>query len=91
MSSAFGTSPSERSITPFLIGWCICLVALELYGLEFLGGSLAAHPPFDFQFFYVVEYLARTNPTHMYDVALQAQLGRDLASNHLWVPFYHPS
>lgn len=81
----------DRQIRPFLIGWCLCLIALEAYGIVFLGGDLAAHPPFDFQFFYVVEYLARTTPSHMYDVARQTQLGWSLAFDRFWVPFYHPS
>lgn len=84
-------TPSERSVRPFLLAWCLYLIVIELYGVVFLQSYLSAHRPFDFQSFYAAEYLARTNPAHLFDMAQQAQVQRGFAPNTFFLPFYHPS
>lgn len=80
---------SERTVKPFLIAWCICLIALELYGAVFVNSN-KSHT-FDFPSFYTAEYLARTEPAHLYDLARQADLQLTFTSRTASLPFYHLS
>lgn len=89
MKRHLGTS-STRTIRPFLIGWCICLVVLELYGATFIGSKISTYT-FDFPSFYAAEYLVRTNPGHLYDLAQQSALQSAFTSRTASLPFYHPS
>lgn len=80
----------RKAMKPFLIGWCVCLVVLELYGAAFIGSN-TPNKTFDFPSFYAAEYLARTDSAHLYELARQAQLQSTFASRRASLPFYHPS
>lgn len=75
---------------PFLLAWCICLLIMEFCGLEFVGNRV--HTKFDFRSFYAAGYLARTYPSHLYDLSQQKQVQDTLVSPEVnLLAFYHPS
>jgi hypothetical protein len=77
---------SIRQIRPFIIGWCICLLAMELLGVRILGKA----SKIDFEFLYVAGYQVRTHPSQIYDLAQQDILQRTLSGKPGSMAFYHP-
>lgn len=85
--SSAGTA-FERKFKPFLVGWCIFLGLIELYARDYVRGG---PNELDFRAFYAAGYLVRTHPSHLYDLAQQAQVQHMFAPAGIPVPFYHLS
>jgi hypothetical protein len=81
------TGASIPQTKPFLIAWCICLIAMELLGGKILGGQSTI----DFEFVYVAGYQVRTHPSQLYDLTQQDRLQRALTGRPGTLAFYHPS
>lgn len=79
--------PRQIEVKPFLIVWCICLVAMGSLGVR-IGRSQRA---LDFQEFYAAGYEVRTAPWKLYDPEQQDQIQRALTSRTRSLTFYHPS
>ncbi|MGH9586221.1 MAG: glycosyltransferase family 87 protein [Acidobacteriaceae bacterium] len=82
-------SSSNYGIKPFLIGWVICLFALELVGHHFMLNQ--SKELYDFPQFYAAGYLVRTHPSHLYDLAQQGSLQHAILPIRAFLPYYHPS
>ena len=81
---------STLKVRPFILGWCICLVVMELFGAGFARSGI--NTSFDFRSFYTAGYLVRTHPSQLYDLTQQERLQDALVSPRKDVlAFYHPS
>lgn len=78
-----------RSVRPFILAWCICLIIMELLGAGFDRSGLNAS--FDFRAFYSAGYLMRTHPSQLYDLTQQDRVQEALITTNGFMPFYHPS
>jgi hypothetical protein len=74
---------------PFLLAWCICFVLMEAFGFACIRSG--ASTEYDSPSFYTAETLARTHPSHLYNLAEQARLqSLCCPSQPVFLPFYHP-
>lgn len=90
----FGEEPVNtdlaRSIRPVFLPWCIFLISMLLVAAEFV--HLGIYAAFDFRCFYAAGYLARTEPSRLYDIAQQERTQNLLVPSPKGVlVFYRPS
>lgn len=86
LSAAFPTS-----VKHFLIVWCVCFFAVELFSLGCIREG-SAYKRFDFRALYAAGYLARTQPSQLYNLNEQGRIQDALvASGQHLLAFYHPS
>jgi hypothetical protein len=75
---------------PFLVAWATYLLLMELVPALFLS-RINVPQKADFRCFYAAGVLARTNPSHLYDLALQKRIQIDLVGRENgWLMFIQP-
>lgn len=76
---------------PFLIAWCVCFLALELFGAVWVREG-HSYKTCDFRAFYAAGYLARTDPSQLYNLNEQERIqNASVGSAKNLLAFYHPS
>jgi hypothetical protein len=79
-------SQARKDSAPFLIGWCIFLLLALGAGL-----TSSARGGFDFRSFYAAGCILRTQPSRLYDLALQQQVQTAAISKGDYpIPLLHP-